>query len=95
MQFAAVSTISFIIVLFILYCSQWDKIAIQVSQNTNLTSNTIGQVELNPGTVLMRKIIINSKQVVSKIVTVNSPMKDHCFNDQDSYPLIIKIQDFN
>ena len=64
MQFAVVSTISFIIVLFILYCSQWDKIAIQVSQNINLTSNTIGQVELNPGTVSMGKIIIHSKAFV-------------------------------
>ena len=60
--FNIVSVSSFIIVLFILYCSDWNKIIIVVSKNTQLISETIKLMIMNPENVSIRKRIIHSKR---------------------------------
>ena len=61
LQFNVLSVISFIIVLFILYCSDWNRIAFNVSKNTQLTKDTLKLLKTNSEIVLMTKIITHSK----------------------------------
>ena len=53
LQFNVISVISFIIVLFILYCSDWREIASEVRKNTQLATDRIKQMRENPGTVIV------------------------------------------
>ena len=61
LQFDTLSILTFIIVLFILYCSNWNKIAIDVSKNTQRAAESIRLLKNNPGGVSMGKNIIHSK----------------------------------
>ena len=64
LQFFVVSVISFIIVLFLLYCSDWDKIASEVSKNTQFPTDSVIPMKENSGGILVKKKMIHSKLLV-------------------------------